>query len=137
MKLNPSPPPFYFLFCATPWFLASQSQQMIDGYAHYTSKLSQYHLAWRTLALAELGKSKETAAAVEALQQSYPEVSYEYFINNGWIFARAEDQAKVLAAYRTAGLRLCATAAELNATPAPRTLPECDTERAKRQAAAP
>ena len=105
MKLNPSPPPFYFLFCATPWFLASQSQQMIDGYAHYTSKLSQYHLAWRTLALAELGKSKETAAAVEALQQSYPEVSYEYFINNGWIFARAEDQAKVLAAYRTAGLR--------------------------------
>ena len=80
---------------------------------------------------------KETAAAVEALQQSYPEVSYEYFINNGWIFARAEDQAKVLAAYRTAGLRLCATTAELNATPAPRTLPECDTERAKRQAAAP
>ena len=51
---------------------------------HITRVLSQYHLAWRTLALAELGKSKETAAAVEALQQSYPEVTYEYFINNGW-----------------------------------------------------
>ncbi len=137
MRLNPSPPQFYLLFCATPWFLASQYQQMIDGYAHYTSTLSQYHLAWRTLALAEMGKDKETAAASETLQQRFPEVTYEYFLNNGWTFARAEDQAKVLGAYRKAGLRLCATAAEMIATPTPRTLPECETERANRQAAAP
>ena len=65
------------------------------------------------------------------LRQKYPKVSYEYMLNNGWTFAREQEQAKVLAGIRKAGIRLCASTDELAGIASPRRLPECDAERAK------
>lgn len=70
------------------------------------------------------------------LRRRFPEVSFEYLLNNGWTFERQRDADAILASARKAGVRVCATGEELRPFPSPRSLPECEAERAKEAATA-
>lgn len=65
------------------------------------------------------------------LRRRFPEASFEYLLNTGWTFERQRDADAILAS-----ARICATGEELRPFPSPRSLPECEAERAKEAATA-
>ena len=99
-------------------------------------ELNPFTLTWRAAAQAELGRSEEARATVDELRRRFPAASIEYFLQNDWTFERKQEEERILASARKAGVRICATDEELKPFPSPRCLPECNAERAKVAAAA-
>ncbi len=127
LRLNPAAPAWYYMNCITSDFLVGRYRAAVEASDHAAplSELNPQLLVWRAASLAELGREEDAAATLEMLRRRYPEVSFEYLINNGWTFERQRDQDQILASARKAGVRVCATAAELSAYAQPRRLPEC------------
>jgi hypothetical protein len=83
-------------------------------------------LVWKAASQAELGQADAAAKTVKELEGLYSEVSFEWLLNTGWNFERSEEQDRILAAARKAGLRLCATENEIAEFTSPKRLPECE-----------
>jgi len=127
-RLNPTPPAWYNYFCVVPLYFARRYQESIDDMnrgAAAGSPPNEYMLTIKATSQAELGQAQAAAETVAELKRRYPEVSFERFLNTGWIFARQQEEQQILASVRKAGIRLCATEEELKGIAKPRRLPEC------------
>ena len=126
-QLNPSPPYWYHLDCPENYFFTRRYQDVIDGTDRYSAQaeLSPIQLVFRAASQAELGRGEAAAEAVTELQRLYPEVSFEYLMNTGFIFEREQEQRQILASADRAGVRVCATEQELQEFAPARRLLEC------------
>jgi TolB-like protein len=77
---------------------------------------------------AYLGRTEEAADARARLLSQYPDLSAELLLNEGWAFARQEEQDFFVDAVRRAGLPVCATEERLKGFERPVRLPECLTQ---------
>ena len=126
-QLNPSPPYWYHLDCPENYFFTRRYQDVIDGTDRYSAQaeLSPIQLVFRAASQAELGRGEAAAEAVTELRRLYPEVSFEYLMNTGFIFEREQEQRQILASADRAGVRVCATEQELQEFAPARRLLEC------------
>jgi tetratricopeptide (TPR) repeat protein len=126
-RLNPRPPAWYDLDCAENYFFTQRYQDVVDGTGRWAAHadLGPSMLVWRAASQAELGRAEAAAATVDELRQRFPEASFEYLMNTGWIFEREQEARQILASARKAGVRACATEEELKQFASPRRLEEC------------
>jgi TolB-like protein len=126
-RLNPRPPAWYDLDCQENYFFTRRYQDVVDGTDRWAAHadLSPYLLVTRAASQAELGRAEAAAATVDELRRRFPEVSFEYLMNTGWIFEREQEKQQILASARKAGVRICATEEEIKAFIPPRRLAEC------------
>ena len=132
-KLNPHPPAWYDIDCVENYFFTERYRDAVESSGRWSTHadLPASMLVYRAASQAELGGAEAATAAVEELRQRYPEVSFENLMNTGWIFERKQEEERILASARKAGVRICATDEELKSFASPRRLPECDAEQAK------
>jgi hypothetical protein len=76
-------------------------------------------------AYGHLGRAGETRRAAEVLLKEVPAFSAELGFNFGYFFARQRERDLFVEGFRKAGLRVCATPAELAPYPNAVRLPEC------------
>jgi len=127
LRLNPNPPAWYYADCVAP-YLFSHRYEDAAAAAHRwrgVNPLNHYVLAMKAAAEAQLGRKADAAETVSEIEQRYPEMSFEYLVNTGWEFDREQDGQFALDIVRKAGIRICATGAELQEFAKPRRLPEC------------
>ena len=72
VRLNPSTPAYYFLWCTTPWFLVGRYQAAIDGQNRYDKELNQHGLAWRA---AVLRRTRQVGRDCGRCREAAPDVS--------------------------------------------------------------
>ena len=131
-RLNPTPPDWYYSDCVTNLFFTGRYQEAVEAVDRgaASTEASPSMLVWKAASLAELGQADAAAKAVKELEGLYSEVSFEWLLNTGWNFERAQEQDKILEASRKAGLRLCATENEITEFTSPKRLPECEAKTA-------
>jgi TolB-like protein/class 3 adenylate cyclase/tetratricopeptide (TPR) repeat protein len=129
-RLNPTPPDWYYSDCVTNLFFTGRYQEAVDAVDRgaASTEASPSMLVWKAASLAELGKLDEAAKTVKELEGLYSEVSFEWLLNTGWNFERAQEQDRILEASRKAGLRLCATENEITEFASPKRLKECEAQ---------
>jgi TolB-like protein len=127
-RLNPTPPDWYYSDCVTNLFFTGRYEEAVDAVdrGSASTEASPSMLVWKAASLAELGKAEEAAKTVKELEGLYSEVSFEWLLNTGWNFERAQEQDKILEASRKAGFRLCATENEIIEFSSPKRLKECE-----------
>ena len=128
LRLNPTPPGWYYYFCAGPMLFARRYQESIEFVnrgAAAGSPPNEYMLADKAEAQAQLGQMESAAQTVAELGKRFPEASLERFLNTTWYFARKQDEAQAIAMIHKAGIRICATEDELKQFSKPVRLPEC------------
>lgn len=126
-RLNPSHPNWYYLDCPGNYFFTGRYQDVIDIMNRYDAigDLWVGGLIWRAASQAELGGKAAAQASVTELEQRYPEVSMEMIFNTMWTFDREQERQDILESAREAGVRICATQAELATLGSPLELNEC------------
>jgi TolB-like protein/class 3 adenylate cyclase len=126
-RLNPTPPDWYYSDCATNLYFTGRYQEAIDAVNRgaASTEATPSMLVWKAASQAEMGQTDAAKKTVADLQKLYWEVSFEWLLNTGWNFERAKEQDRILASAKKAGLRICATADELEDFPAAKRLPEC------------
>ncbi len=95
-RLNPTPPVWYNYFCVGPLLFARRYQEAIDYMnrgAAAGSPPNEYMLSYKAASQAELGRAEAAAETVAELKRRYPEVSFERFLNTGWIFCAPAGRA--------------------------------------------
>jgi TolB-like protein/class 3 adenylate cyclase len=78
-----------------------------------------------TASYALLGRQAELARAKADLLAHYPSISAELLLNEGWAFARPQEENLLLDGFRAANLPVCGANADLATIPKARRLPEC------------
>lgn len=126
-RLNPTPPDWYYSDCVTNLYFTGRYQEAIDAVDRgaASTEATPSMLVWKAAAQAELGQTDAAKKTVADLQKLYWEVSFEWLLNTGWNFERTKEQDQILVSAKKAGLRICATADELEDFPTPKRLPEC------------
>jgi TolB-like protein/class 3 adenylate cyclase len=129
-RLNPTPPDWYYSDCVTNLFFTGRYQEAVDAVDRgaASTEASPSMLVWKAASLAELGQADKAAKTVKELEGLYSEVSFEWLLNTGWNFERAQEQDRILEASRKAGLRLCATENEIAEFSSPKRLKECEAQ---------
>jgi len=127
-RLNPTPPDWYYSDCATNLYFTGRYAEAIEAVNRgaAATEAPPSMLVWKAASQAELGLSEASKKTVADLQSLYTEVSFEWLLNTGWNFERAQEQDRILASAKKAGLRICATSEELEDFPSPKRLPECE-----------
>ncbi len=127
-RLNPTPPDWYYSDCVTNLYFTGRYQEAIAAVDRgaASTEATPSMLVWKAASQAELGQGGAAAKTVAELQSLYWEVSFEWLLNTGWNFERAKEQDQILGSARKAGIRVCATADELEDFPSPKRLPECE-----------
>jgi TolB-like protein/class 3 adenylate cyclase len=127
-RLNPTPPDWYYSDCVTNLFFTGRYQEAVEAVDRgaASTEVSPSMLVWKAASQAELGRGDAAGKTVKELEGLYSEVSFEWLLNTGWNFERSEEQDRILAAARKAGLRLCATENEITEFSSPKRLKECE-----------
>ena len=126
-RLNPNPPAWYHSYCVGSYFFSRRFEEAIEAASRWRTlnDLQVFLLVMVAGAQAELGRDADMAKTVAVFNQRFPEVSFEWLLNNGWVFEREQEEQLALASVRKIGIRICATAEELQTGPALKRLPEC------------
>jgi tetratricopeptide (TPR) repeat protein len=127
-RLNPTPPDWYYSDCVTNLYYMGRYKEAIEAVDRgaASTEPTPSMLVWKAASEAELGQADAAKKTVAQLQSLYWEVSFEWLLNTGWNFERQREQDQILASSKKAGLRICATAEELEDFPAPKRLAECE-----------
>jgi TolB-like protein/class 3 adenylate cyclase/tetratricopeptide (TPR) repeat protein len=86
------------------------------------SRMSRLYLAF---SYALLGRKDEAERATAVVLSRYPNISAELLLNQGFTFARPQEEKLFLDGFRATGVALCASEADLAAITKPVRLPEC------------
>jgi hypothetical protein len=78
-----------------------------------------------------LGRTEAAVRASAELLAEYPSISAELLENQGWAFTRPQEENLFLDGFRSAGVALCASDADLAKIEKPKRLPACAEEIAK------
>ncbi len=126
-RLNPHHPNWYYLDCPGGYFFTGRYQDVIDIMNSYDAigDLWSGGLIWKAASQAEIGGKEAAAATVAELEHRYPELSIESLLSTQWHFDRDQERHKLLASARKAGIRICATEAEISQLDSPLQLEEC------------
>jgi tetratricopeptide (TPR) repeat protein len=127
-RLNPYSPGYYNGYSA-PFYATGQYDQVITKLRR-TNCCNVWNRMLLAISYAQLGQQPETAAAVAELLHQYPDYSFERQLSE---FGGIRDQstlAHFLDGVRKAGLRECASEAELQKYPKMKHLAVCDAKRA-------
>ena len=134
-RLNPLAPRWYYANCHAPYFFARRYRDAVDA-CERTSvggfELNRFALVVCAASAAEAGDRRRAQATVAEFAHRFPTVSIELFLTReDWMFDRQQEQDRIVASARKAGIRICATTDELRPFPIASRLPECDAERAR------
>ena len=127
-RLNPTAPDWYYADCVTNLYFTRRYQEAIraaDRGAASTDPTPST-VVWQAASQAELGQDDAAKKTIAQLKDLYWEVSFEWLLNTGWNFERAEERDTILASARKAGLRICATGDEISQFDSPKRLSECE-----------
>ena len=126
-RLNPHHPNWYYLDCPGGYFFTERYQDVVDIMNSYDAvgDLWSGGLVWRAVSQAEIGGKEVASETVTELEQRYPELSIESLFSTMWHFDREQERQKLLASARKAGIRICATKAEISELGSPYLLNEC------------
>ena len=132
VRLNPSFPPFYRTAMREAYFFSGRFEDavraMLGRENGPTGTGDGMLLAAAYGHLGEVEKGRRAAEAL--LLKEVPTFSAELGFNLGYIFVRERERDLFVEGLRKAGLRVCATDAELAPYPNAARLPECVTSRA-------
>ena len=126
-RLNPISPTWYYLDCIAGYFFTGRYSDMVEASDHVRAEreLNPFNLVFRAASQAELGQAAQAEETVAELRRRFPAASIEFYLQNDMIFERKQDEERLLASTRKAGVRICATDEELKPFASPRRLPEC------------
>ena len=95
-QLNPSPAYWYNIDCPENYFFVGRYEDAVDAIDRFRARavMPNSYLVYRAAGLAELGRTKDAVAAVEALAQPDPTMSLEMFLNTN-LFARDQDVQRI------------------------------------------
>ena len=124
MHLNPHYPDWYRLTSLEPLFLTGHFQRVVDlgRPALYTAAFEHLFLA---LSYGELGKAAEAQAEAAEVMRLEPDYSAERQLGEQGSY-RGSDLDLFLGAHPKAGLPVCSTAVQLQASPLLKRLARCD-----------
>jgi len=129
-RLNPHYPPWYNA-AMDPYYAVGQYDQVIAMARRTVGDVLVWGQFVLALSYAQLGRRSDTIAALAELQRHYPDFSTERFFSDfGGPIPDQPTMAHYLDGARKAGLRECATEAELQRYPKMTHLAVCDTKRA-------
>jgi len=128
-RLNPHHPNWYNLM-ADPFYATGHYNQAISMLRRFTGDLPPWSIWLLATSYAQLRQKKEAAAAMAELSRRFPDASFERMLSE---FGAIRDEATLahyLKGARKAGLRDCASEAEVLKYPKMTHLAFCDTKRA-------
>jgi TolB-like protein len=126
VRLNPRYPAWYRNAMREAYFFSGRFEDAVravlgreDGPSQVSDKILL------AAAYGHLGETEKARRAAEALLQTVPAFSAELGFNFGYAFARQRERDLFVEGLRKAGLRVCATEAELAPYPGAARLPAC------------
>jgi hypothetical protein len=129
VRLNPSFPPFYRNAMREAYFFSGRFEDAVQamlGRENGPAGVNDGMLL--PAAYGHLGDIQKARQAAEALLlKDMPNFSAELGFNFGYVFIREQERDLLVEGLRKAGLRVCATGAELAPYPNAVRLPECVT----------
>ena len=126
LRLDPQMPPVKLGYLVNAYFFGRKFERTIDLY----DQLPEENRSWgtrfpRAASAAFLGRVEDAERAKADLVAKNGEQVMEIYVNEGWVFARTNEQDLLREAFRKLGFRICATEEELNKFDRPKRLPEC------------
>jgi TolB-like protein/class 3 adenylate cyclase len=128
LRLNPRFPPWYRNAMREAYFFSGRFEDAVQAILGREDNAS--NVADRILlaaAYGHLGDTEKARRAAEALLKDMPNFSAELAFNFSYFFIRERERDLFVEGLRKAGLRVCATGAELAPYPNAVRLPECVT----------
>ena len=129
VRLNPHYPEWYNWGLMLAYFYADQHERALVATLSRTSPEMPDYI-YRPLLYAELGRTRETAAAATDLLQRYPEYSAERWLSDTGTLSRDVELNRFLDSHRKAKLAICATEVQLAKYPDMTRLERCEQQRA-------
>ena len=128
-RLNPHHPDWYYIV-TSPFYATGQYDQVISMSRRYPGDFPFWNQTELAMSYAQLGQQKDAASAVAELSRRYTDLSLERMISEIGGIRDEPTLALYLDGARKAGLRECATQAELQKYPKMTHLAVCDAKRA-------
>jgi TolB-like protein/class 3 adenylate cyclase len=131
VRLDPEMPPGLLRGVKDAFFFARDFERTIDAVRRMPEDSRSLGSVFMLAAsYAFLGRP-EAEEARDAFVAKYGNASAELWRNQGWVFARKQEQDLFIESFRKLRLPVCATEAQLAKFPDPKRLPECEAQRVK------
>jgi tetratricopeptide (TPR) repeat protein len=126
LRLDPRIPRGRLAYFAWSYFMGRKFERAIEVIDQIPEEIkSPFTRFYRAASYAFLGRAEEGQRAKADLVAKNGEQVMEIWTNEGWVFARTNEQDFLRETFRKLGFRICATDEELKKIDDPKRLPEC------------
>jgi tetratricopeptide (TPR) repeat protein len=126
LRLDPQMPRYWIDQLAEAYFFGRKFERAIELCDQMPEEIrGNFDRFLRAASYALLGRAEDAERAKVDLVAKNGEQVMEIWSNEGWVFARTNEQDTLREAFRKLGLRICATDEELKKFENPKRLPEC------------